>query len=35
MLTQLSVTMITHFGTSVLHIFQGEFVPATISAENL
>lgn len=35
MLTQLGVTMVTHFGTSVLHVFEGEFVLTTISAENL
>lgn len=34
-LAQFSVTMITHFGTSVLHVFEGKFVPATISANNL
>lgn len=34
-LTKLSVAFITHFGSLVLHVFQGNFVSATVSAHNL
>lgn len=34
-LAKLTVALITHFGSSVLHVFQGNFVPATVSAHNL